>query len=607
MLPERLRIPRLSAAVLVITALTLAGGGANGPVLVKYYNETNSYDLAAIGYPGPQARIVHGDPFGDLTGAMFFNVDRELLWSAMPYTLTSVSEVAPGYIVNDMVMQRDSTDEMDLCLFTDASGLHYAQYDATNNGFTLAAVPGASAWADAKQLRRRVVDGDEVVSGVLTDGKTVRVSEIDETGEALKFSFTSPLPVLSYDLYDVDGDGELDVGVVTTIGLYIFDRDGPLLRREAVALTDGGAETFGNVDRARMAFWYTNDDTTSALLVIDGATTEPEIPLTVVGPWGNTLDVVPSFMTSGDFDADSYVDLFLQIHHQFGVMLENQADPVAHFDVVNFGYDVLPLSSTPEATANPGVGFAYFGNIDGDLGDDLLIPADWLDFIFVYTREGLLSQSQQNQVGRGSGDLVAIESTYGWTGVPVDAHFNMAFDIPPDMLPSSPTGYQHVQVLSWFQRGIGQNLFTLAEQNNLYELQYDNPNQWVKVVPTEGTVMLQNAHWPMQDNIWVVFRFVDANTTEQPPKIQRAGRFMVGAFTLQAQLGEGIIPPYLLELEGAGIQVGLDLQELPHDNGGAPQATNYVGAWVPQSSTVLFPDAPQMPPLFGTGELLGSY
>jgi len=284
--PER-SLRRPAAALLAALVLT-AGAQGQEPIEVEGaspFQQINSFDLAAIGYPGPQGRVVHGDPFGDLTGAMFFNVDRRVLWSPLPYSLTSVSEVAPSLIANDLVMAPSSAGDRDLCLISTATGLWAARYDGATYAFDVASVPGTSAWADAVQLKRRDVDGTQAVVGLLEDGRTVRVSAVDELGETPLFSYTAPLPVLSHDLIDYDGDGGLDVALVTTLGLYVFDPSGPLLRREAVALQKGGVVTFGSSDRERLAFWYENGNGTSYLRVVDGPVTGPELQVGV-GPPG---------------------------------------------------------------------------------------------------------------------------------------------------------------------------------------------------------------------------------------------------------------------------------------------------------------------------------
>jgi hypothetical protein len=463
-------------------------------------------------------------------------------------------------------------------------------------------VPGTAVWTDAVQLKRRLADGEEVVSGLLDDGLTVRVSAIDELGETYKFSNTFPIQVMSHDLIDSGGEGQTDIAVVTSVGLFVFDRDGGLLRREQVVLTDGGTVTFGSTDHERLAFWYQNGTGLSYLRVIDGPTTEAEIQLTVQPPWaGAPVDVVPSFMTVGDFNYDLNDDLFVQIHHEFGVLLINQGDPTAHFDVVNGGYETLALSNNPQLPTNPGVAYAYFGNMDGDDGADLAIPLNAKDLIKIFTREGLLNpggSGTQKQVGRGSADLVAPESTYWWGGLPGQevGHLNLALDVPPDFMPGGLEDYTHVEVVSWFQVGIGGDLLLLGEQNTLHELDPASVYQWIDVAPLQVGVPVPNSEWPDEDNIWVVFRFVNADPVPDPPRINKAGRFMIGAFTLHADDEDDFIPPYLGLLEGAGFEVRLDHRIDPYDSGEVEEG-NYVGAWVPQNASVLFQpgNVPQIP------------
>jgi hypothetical protein len=117
---------------------------------------------------------------------------------------------------------------------------------------------------------------------------------------------------------------------------------------------------------------------------------------------------------------------------------------------------------------------------------------------------------------------------------------------------------------------------------------------------------------------------VEADVGQGPPAIERASRFMIGAFTLRSSPSGQSIPPYLTNLDGAEPEVPLDLEAVPDDGSSAPQpaaggpsgppparlpaqpfgaggtalqGNGYVGGYVPQSSSVLFPpnDIPAMP------------
>lgn len=616
------RLPKQAVSALVGAVLAAVSPAKENHVEpTVYYGPVNSFDLDLIGYPGVQGRVVHGDPFGDLVGAMFFLVDGEVLWSPLPYALTSAAPLVPGGIqATDLAVMRASDGERDVLVMTTANGLAVATYDAVEGGFTVTPLPGTGPWSSATQLKRHTLpDGTLALSGLRSGGATVHVSHLDETGETPLFSLALPAPLLAHDLVDYHGDGGTDLAVVTSQGMFVFSSAGYLLRREMVDLQAGGVVTFVAQGRQRLAFWYQDlAPGRGHLRVIDGLLTEPDIALSALPPGGLTaVDILPSFAMAGDYDDDQNQDLLLQIHHCFCVLLINQSPvsgppPPAQFSVTPGAYDAIALTAAPQAATEPGAALAYFGNVDTDPGDDLIVPLDELDRIELYTRYGLLHNGGEPElVGFKAEELVADESTYWWRDAPVvdEAHLNLALDVPGDCLPSAAQGYHYLQVATWFQDGPSKAFYPTGEQNTLHALVHDDPYQWIAVEPRKNGALLINSYWPAQDNIWVVFRFVDADVSVNPPQVLRASHFMVGSFTLRSLSNGSSIPPYLGNFSGAGDELGLNLNQYPYGSGTAPLGSAYVGAWVSQTSSALFPpgDVPQFRPLSNSTNGMGTY
>lgn len=613
----RHRLPRQALAALASALFTLASSAKHELITpTPFYKSINSFDLAAIGYAGVQGRVVHGDPFGDLVGAMFFTVDGAVLWSPLPYALTSVAPVGAGVNATDLAVMRDSQDRQDVLVLTNPNGLSVAAYDQTEEAFTITPLPGTDLWASATQLKRSVLpDGTLVLSGLRSNGSTVLVSQVDETGETLLFPVTIPAPVLAHDLIDYHGDGGTDVAVVTTQGCFVFSSTGFLLRREMVDLQAGGVATFEAQGKQRLALWYQDlAPGRSHLRVIDGPVTEPDFTLVAIPPGGSTaVDIRPSFAMAGDYDGDQNQDLLLQIHNQFCVLLFNQSPPgaqppLAQFSVSSGAYDAIGLGDQPHLATNPGAALAYFGNVDSDPGDDLIVPIDELDRIELFTRYGLLGNGETLLLGSEAGDLVAEQTTYWWDQGTV-AHLNLALNVPAEYLPGGAQEFEYLQVATWFQDGPSKEfIYEESEQNNLHALVNTSLHQWTKVEPLRDDEPLLGDFWPNGDNIWVLFRFVDADDTVVPIRIERASHFMIGAFTLSVDGGESI-PPYLGTIGGSGEELALELWPTPHSSGAFPPiGNNYVGAWVPQTSSILFPpgDVPHFLPL-AISDDMGTY
>jgi hypothetical protein len=606
---------RLAQQALAALAAALPAPAAPAPQeLIEptpYYKSINSFDLAEIGYAGTLGRVVHGDPFGDLVGAMFFLVDGEVLWSPLPYALTSVAPlVAGGVAATDLAVLRDSQDERDVLVLTTASGLSVADYDPTDEAFAIIPLPGTGPWSSATQLKRSALpDGTSALSGLRSNGSTVRVSQVDETGETPLFSVTIPAAVLAHDVIDYHGDGDTDVAVVTTQGCFVFSSAGFILRREMVDLQAGGVVTFEAQGVQRLAFWYQDVGLgRSHLRVIDGLVTEPDLTLVAVPPGGvNAVDVRPSFAMAGDYDGDQNQDILLQIHSCFCVLLFNQTppggepQPAAHFSVSAGAYDAIGLGEDPQLAVNPGAALAYFGNVDSDPGDDLIVPIDALERVEIFTRHGMLgNEGETLLLGSGSGDLVAGQTTYWWEPIQRVARLNLALDVPSEYLDGGAQEFEYLQVATWFQDGPTKQFpFPESEQNSLHGL-IDDQHQWTMVEPLRDGDLLEEDFWPDKHNIWVLFRFVDADDTVNPIRVERASHFVLGAFTLTAVDGGQTIPPYLAAIEGSGDELDLERGEEPDPSYiFPPMGSNYVGAWVPQTSSTLFPpgDVPQFKPL----------
>jgi hypothetical protein len=444
----------------------------------------------------------------------------------------------------------------------------------------------------------------------------VCVSQVDETGATLLLSVTVPAPILAHDLIDYHCDGGTDVALVTSQGCFVFNSTGSLLRREMVNLQAGGVVTFEAQGVQRLAFWYRDvAPGRSHLRVIDGLVTEPDIPLSAIPPGGSVpVDIRPSFAMAGDYDADHNQDLLLQIHHRFCVLLLNQSPPgasppAAQFSAAADDCDVIGIGVEPYLATDPGEAMAYFGNVDADPGDDLIIPLDELDRIELFTRYGPLDPEGQNQefLGLKSGDLVAEQTTYWSINSPQAARLNLALDVPAEYLSGGAQTFEFLQVITWFQDGPSKAFYVLSESNTLHALVNDQ-HQWTAVDALKAGLLLTGPCWPAQDNIWVAFRFADADDTVNPIRIERATHFVIGAFTLRSASTQLFIPPYLGTINGSGEELDLELCQQPHPSNGLPIGGGYVGAWVPQTSSVLFPpgDVPQFRPVVNSNAM-GNY
>lgn len=563
--------------------------------------QVNGLDLGGLGFGGAQGRVVFGDPVGDFSGAMFYVVDGEVLWSPVPYALTGAGPLTstPTPAV-DLAVVRAPVRPLDLLYVTDAAGLSVATLNTGGADFDVQQVPGAGVWAGATQLRTRDLGTGPLLAGVLADGKTVRVSQVTPQGETLVSSLSIPLPVLGFDLIDFNGNGTADVAVVTSVGMIVFKFTGGVLRRELVPVASGGVVTFGSQDGERLAFWFEDPTTGLAVLrVVDAGGSEPDLALSAKPPGSPAaVDVLPSFATRGDLDADGNQDLFLQLHHAFGLVLLNQDAAGAHFGLAASEHVTLPLTSTPAAPLAPGSGRAFFGDIDSTPGDDLIVPLDGEDRVEVRTQ---LTQITPLPVPGGgtqtleSSGLVAEESTYYYDAAAGEARMNMALVIPQEFLPGGSLGLTHLQIRTWFQDGQTHEFLVGGEEHTLHPLNAQvpggEPHQFVTVTAQEGQVILANTFWPEEDSMWVMFRFVEVEELGGAPHIRRGTRYSAGVYALRTEDSVSWnLSAYLLEFISSmnpGPQVLLGEQEFPFPAGTGSDGGGYVGSWIPLDAAAM--------------------
>lgn len=222
---------------------------------------------------------------------------------------------------------------------------------------------------------------------------------------------------------DLDGDGHLDVAIVSDVGfhndvidLYLGDGSGDFAHRAATGgdgprdVTAADLDADGDADLALTNYW-SEDDSLSVLLNNGDATFAPEVRY--------RLDSRPLGVVASDIDGDDDLDLVAASAGFSSIAL-------AIYPLVNDGDGTLTPAPRQEIDEEMGHPMLAVGDLDGDGDEDLALSGTQTDahyFLFndgagtyapVADRTGGLD-SGDVEVGdlEPDGDIDVVSATYG--------------------------------------------------------------------------------------------------------------------------------------------------------------------------------------------------
>jgi hypothetical protein len=228
------------------------------------------------------------------------------------------------------------------------------------------AVIEQGVWAGALRLRCGNIDSSGPIDfvGIASDGHEVLVRYGDASSTT---SFTSTNAVLGLEIGQWDL-GALEIFLLTTSGLELYEPDGTPVASFANAGTSGGFMTILRASRDRVACVFPTTFTHELRIYRAGFSTPTE---TVALP-----TLLPAGLTSGDFDGDGDFDIVVSHKSHLAPLLRLNQGPGSIWFTQSASVwmyvddDLLEGSSGSDNTATP-----LCADMDFDGKADLLVPA----------------------------------------------------------------------------------------------------------------------------------------------------------------------------------------------------------------------------------------
>ena len=374
--------------------------------------------------------------------------------------------------VNDVATLRAGAPTgRDAVALVSAAGLELCWYDDASAGLAFLSV-AAGPWAGAGTVRTADIDasGRDDVVGVKPDGVSVLTRLAGPTWGCFVGGpgFQTQAPVNELVLLQWDADIDLEIAVLTDLGVEVFDLDGTSLRQFSAALPGGALCRIGQQSAARdRLVWITQfaPPAQQLLMTLSPLGVDDLVDL-------GALDAFAAVPT--DYDNDGDDDVLISHRYSYDLLwIENQRSPSSPAGP-SFVQDpgqmkVFQVGSTaqvaPENGATPVV-----ADLDGDGDDDVFFAGERTDDVTVFRGEAVCEDDLR-------AEIVAGVFTIDW----VAAHgiLDLTITDPVTTLP----GATHLQVDLWRQADINAVIDPIAISRQELPMPASWPTQVSVVIP----------------------------------------------------------------------------------------------------------------------------
>ncbi len=410
-----------------------------------------------------------GDGFADvvvqhgLQAVLLYAPDRYGAGSKLKVGCTSLA------VAFDPVLGRD------VVLTVDRMGLSSTTLNSADMSVS-STVIATGDWETAKWLRARneASSDDALVAALRQDGQSIVLLELDASSDWAATSLANlsiNAPALDGELLDWDGDGQLELAVLTTAGLAIMERNGTLLGSWPQNSTGGHLTAFSEnwLSGERLA-WHLEGGggATEWLTVLDSGGLHETLDLTGLGIVG---------MAAGDLDNDGDDEVALSITSARELLvLRNQRSPAAttgaSFSMPNILTVALGQSNSP---APNNVAKPILADLDGD-GD--------IDFFQTVEDEEKYFVQRNQQVLEGEMRATPIDLEYRLTDNPLTGTLKVTVNHPV----TPRAGMTHYQVTTWGMLDAWSTPLPTAILNQLIPVQTVGNDQTLEIVLPETVI-----------------------------------------------------------------------------------------------------------------------
>ena len=423
---------RLACLALAAAALATPAGAQGSPGTM-----TGSYHEALV--PSVATQYYGRTAFGDFDGDLLTDI-AILRGGTVEFVIgpgmyeARMTDVATA---NDLALApAGELGPTDGLIVADAGGVHCLEWDGAAQAWSLTTIDGI-AWGGARRMEVDLGGGSLQLYGLMSDKRAVRRLTWDGVSWTDQLLMTIAADVEELQLFDYDGDGAVELGVMTGYGLGIYEQDGSLLAGYA----PGGVTS---VSIARICQPGTSEEWLAWLLT---AATGGQFLVTVgqnglSAPAGMspTPDIVA--MSSGDVDNDGACDVMLShtaLHHM--VLFVNRGDssgPVfdytlpASLFLVPVGPDGTPA---PDNRAWP----ALF-DVDADGDRDYCMPVQSMEKLFVGKNSVVDETLMEPALDDTDPTTMAMVRP---NGADLDLELQIDLDAP------LPAGATHLELVMW--------------------------------------------------------------------------------------------------------------------------------------------------------------
>ena len=366
---------------------------------------------------------------------------------------------------------------LDAVVFSDSSGLHWMWFEPTIGDF--ASEPFAAAGtANALRIRAADLNGDGAMDLSVLSSDGLSIYEFDDVATLPPPSVRSLVGGIAKDLVlaDLGGLGTLDSVVLQDAAISMVDSSGALVLMSAIPGTTKGIAVFADQSGIadRVAVVTTSNAVDSLHLV--GALLPSE---TVVLPTGAVTHVA-----AADLNRDGEEDLILShgLTHELLVLYNKPGGAAPSFEVSPNSSSWLPLVADDPSTATnevklpqfPGaVGFVHAFDVDHDGDLELLGGVETSPALTLLKTADVVNQLNMKPVYSGS-VVARIVQFLRRVGIPAGYYYFASFDRGPEFLPS----WTHVEVISRERRDFANapSAGSSVLARDLFPIRFNNPS-----------------------------------------------------------------------------------------------------------------------------------
>ena len=342
-----------------------------------------------------------------------------------------ISDFAPGSTAIETLPGVTSLAQ-DKLLVAGAAGLRIFHWTGEEPAFWSQQPIGSGLWSGARRVRADRRGESRAIFGLCADQRTfVRLDDTSGSWQNETTLFTNPSDVVDFEVFEYDGVGLPELGIMTPTGVEVRDLAGalitdyyeyPVTSKALVRIQDKSE------DRERIAWVLTGPADTNQFLATLGleGTVYQDIYL-------NNPEIIAS--TAGDIDGDGDADLHMSCKEIQAVginfdLREDEPSPV--FRNYRPGSILLYYYGPEETSAPTNEAFPAVGDVDNDGDSDFCMPTP-ASTLYVHKGDHIAESTMQPRLVVDSVTETAQCSLTGVAGEGFALNVTFVVDLPfPD-------------------------------------------------------------------------------------------------------------------------------------------------------------------------------